>query len=93
MALVIAADDHNNTFAGATNLASFVSNDQFNVSGVIEQNTDAGYVYVHCTSANGRFPVKWGSRIMFVSTGDAGSDHRYAGEHYIMHSQTMLKYF
>jgi hypothetical protein len=62
-------DDHNNTFAGAT-VASF-SNDQFNITGVIERNTDQD-MFSFAVPASGPFQL---NAIPYnVGTGDAGSD-------------------
>ncbi|MEK7227095.1 MAG: DVUA0089 family protein, partial [Bacteroidota bacterium] len=62
-------DDHAATFAGASN-AAFVSN-QFNVSGVVEQNTDQDMIMFTQPSL-GRFQL---NAIPYnVGTGNAGSD-------------------
>jgi hypothetical protein len=63
------ADDHDNIFAGAT-LAS-ISNNQFNVSGVIERNTDQD-LFRLTVPANGRFQL---DAVPYnVGSGNAGSD-------------------
>jgi hypothetical protein len=62
-------DDYDNTFTGAS-LASF-SNDQFNLSGVIEQNTDQD-MFTFTMPANGRFQL---DAVPYnVGTGHSGSD-------------------
>ncbi len=62
-------DDHSNTFSGAT-LASFFS-DQFNVSGIIEGNTDQD-MFTFTLPANGRFQL---DAVPYnVGTGNSGSD-------------------
>jgi hypothetical protein len=62
-------DDHSNTFAGAA-FAGF-SNNQFNVSGVIERNTDQD-MFMFTIAASGHFQL---NAIPYnVGTGDAGSD-------------------
>jgi len=62
-------DDHNNSFTGAT-VASFFNN-QFNLSGVIERNTDQD-MFLFNLPASGRFQL---NAIPYnVGTGSAGSD-------------------
>lgn len=62
-------DDHSNTFSGAT-IASFL-NDQFNISGIIERNTDQDF-FTFTLPASGHFQL---DAIPYnVGTGDAGSD-------------------
>jgi hypothetical protein len=62
-------DDHDNTFAGAT-AASFF-NDQFNLSGVIERNTDQD-MFMFTVPASGRFQL---DAVPYnVGSGNAGSD-------------------
>jgi hypothetical protein len=80
-------DDHNNTFAGAT-MASF-SNEQFNLSGVIEQNTDQD-MFTFTVPANGRFQL---DAVPYnVGSGHAGSDLDMQVTLYNA-SQTMLNIF
>jgi hypothetical protein len=62
-------DDHSNTFASAT-LANF-SNNQFNVNGVIERNTDQDLIQFIMPS-NGQFQLD--ATPYNVGTGNAGSD-------------------
>jgi hypothetical protein len=62
-------DDHNNTFASAT-VASFF-NDQFNLSGVIERNTDQD-MFMFTVPASGRFQL---DAVPYnVGSSNAGSD-------------------
>ena len=80
-------DDHANTFAGAT-VASF-SNNQFNVSGVIERNTDQD-MFTFTLPASGRFQL---DAVPYnVGTGNAGSDLDLQVTLYNA-SQTMLNVF
>jgi hypothetical protein len=62
-------DDHSSSFAGATN-APFVSN-VFNVTGVVEQNTDADFFIVTMT-AYGRLQLN--AIPTNVGTGNSGSN-------------------
>jgi hypothetical protein len=62
-------DDHNNSFAGAT-IALF-SNNEFNVNGVVERNTDQD-MFKFIVGANGRFQL---DAIPYnVGNGNSGSD-------------------
>jgi hypothetical protein len=80
-------DDHNTTFAGAT-MASFF-NDQFNLSGVIERNTDQD-MFMFNVPASGRFQL---DAVPYnVGSGNAGSDLDMQVTLYNA-SQTMLNVF